>query len=255
METLSEQERWIIVNDKLLAISEKLIAQLEEVVNNLPTFRYFLGYLRKATSTLQGIQLLTKKGLFEEAQILTRTIFELRATFDCFLAMCHQDFKNAIQRVVDAMMLEKIKQLKSVNYHAGEIGEELINRDAWEQIENEISKRYSEKELYAIRKYGFSGKSVESRCSEAGHEVVYNLIYRNFSRNVHSSDYIEHIGDELVRPELFADYLESRNIAMLYAAHCSAYGVIAQINFLVKAPFNSELEEIGDEQSSLRGCS
>ena len=44
-----------------------------------------------------------------------------------------------------------------------------------------------------MRRFGFSGLSVEGRAKELGLNDLYNIVYRNFSRNVHGTDYMEHI--------------------------------------------------------------
>ncbi len=249
---MSNREEWLVVNGDLVEIGECLVGRLKGVAGKIPGMLVFLGYLRKATNTLSAVGLLCERGLFEQAAILVRSLFELRATFDCFLDMFRENPVSAVQRVVDAMMLEKIKQLESVGYHAGKPGEELIDREGWKRVKAEISERYSEAELRRMRRLGFTGLSVEERCKQVGHKEAYDIVYRNFSRNVHSSDYVEHIGEELLESRFVEEYLESRNCVMLYVAHTSAGWVMENVNSLLGGPMDGELQGVGRRQEALR---
>lgn len=77
---------WYGLNVQMLAIGRSLIDYLSAPDRKrLPPNAILAGFARKAVKTLEGIQLLAKNDAWEEAQVLTRVIFELRATFDCFL--------------------------------------------------------------------------------------------------------------------------------------------------------------------------
>ena len=249
---LGDEGEWLGVNDELVEVGERLIPQVEEMAGKVLGGRVFLVYLRKATNTLRGIQLLCKDGLLEQAEILVRSLFELRVTCDCFVEMFREDQARAMQRVMDALMVEKIKQLKAVDYHGGKPGEEMVHREAWTQREAEISGRYSPKELGAMRRHGFTGMSVEARCRRTGHKGTYDSVYRNFSRNVHSSDFVEHVATELLDHGLFKEYVKSRNCVMLFVAHASAGWVMENVNLLIGGTMNAELDEIARKQKKLR---
>ncbi len=49
------------------------------------------------------------KNLPEQAQVLVRVLFELRLDFYEFIRLCRIDSVAATRRLLDAMMLEKIK--------------------------------------------------------------------------------------------------------------------------------------------------
>lgn len=46
-----------------------------------------------------------------------------------------------------------------------------------------------------MRRHGFSGLSIEERAKQIGLSTEYNIVYRNFSRNIHNTDYMEHIAE------------------------------------------------------------
>lgn len=252
MRSSSSQDDWVVLNDKLARVGKVLIREMEGAKRTQPDYHILLGYLRKTTNTLRAVQLLIKESLFEQAQILARTLFELRVTFDCFIDMLRRDPRKACQRVIDAILAEKIKQLESVDYQSKLPEGFQINRKDFERIKAELNQRYTCDELRAIRKYGFTGLSIEARCRQTRHDEVYNIIYRNFSRNVHSSDYVEHIGADYLEDERFSDYLAARNVAMLHVAHVSAGGIIQEVNFILGGPMNDELDGIRKEEIGLR---
>src|SRR5262249_11327638 len=152
----------------------------------------------------------------------TRVLFELRATFDCFWQQLTTNPKLACQRVFDAMMLEKFKQIRVVNRpdfpKAGE-------RPSWEVAIKEIEGRYSEQDLKAIKKNGFTGMSVEERCRSTGLQPVYDIMYRNLSRNIHSTDFVEQIGEAALPEQDFNGYRRIRDYTVLYIANFSAGGI------------------------------
>jgi len=145
------------------------------------------AFLRKGAETFSVVNVLYANHLEEPAQSLIRILFELRINFDCFLNIAQSDAKNAVQRVADSMMLEKIKQARA----SGFIGIPNEIKELLEQNEKQIVSRYHENDLSRMRKHGFTGVPIEQRASMTGHEAAYNVVYRNFSRNIHSTDYVE----------------------------------------------------------------
>src|SRR5205823_58719 len=113
----------------------------------------------------------------------------LHINFECFLTLAQKNPKTTCQRVIDSMLLEKIKQMNSINW----AGAPAPLRLSMKMMENEIVSRYSEKDLNNLRKNGFTLVPLDQRANLAQLENQYNVIYRNFSRNVHSTDYLEHL--------------------------------------------------------------
>jgi len=186
-------EDWYALNDQLLVIGRKVVGHLSAPEQKqMPPNAILAGFARKAVKTLEGIQLLARNEAWEEAQVLTRVIFELRVTFDCFWDMLMDKPDDACYRVLAAMMLEKMKQIRSYPNERFQSG---VDRPSWDTLIAEISGRYSPSELESLKKNGFTGLSVEQRSQKAGHSHVYQIMYRNLSRNVHATDLVEQLGE------------------------------------------------------------
>lgn len=248
---MSEVPQWKALNWKLYKICDKICGCLALRIRGHEPKAFVdisYGFVLKATRTLQAVNILYDNNLNEQAQVLVRVLFELRLNFDCFLIMTKNDMRSACQRVVDGMMLEKIKHMRASGF-AG-VSEDL--RKLYDKAGREINVRYSEKELKRIAKHGFTGMSIEDRSRFTGHEEAYNIVYRSFSRNVHSTDYVEHSLDLV--PELKEGYVESRDVVSLYTAHFSAGGIAEFANFVFNCGFEHELDAIGIEQQKIKSA-
>ena len=93
------------------------------------------------------------------------------------------------RRYSAAAVLDKLKYLREVNFFEGAPALAAQNpRDKWEEMESEIRSHYTAAELKSMRRYGFSGKSVEARAEAIGLKSLYDNCYRIASRNVHMFD-------------------------------------------------------------------
>src|SRR5262245_23027288 len=106
----------------LISLCEKLCSRMQERVKVEGPHRITLGFFAKATRTLKAIGLLYEHNLNEEAQALVRIIFETHVNFFMFLLMMREDPEGTLYRLVDSMMLEKIKQQRESKF----IGLDLI---------------------------------------------------------------------------------------------------------------------------------
>jgi len=212
----------------------------------LPPNAVLVGFARKAIKTLEGIQLLAKNESWEEAQVLTRVIFELRATFDCFWDMWMAKPEDACRRVLDAMMLEKMKQIRS---YTNKDFQEGVGRPVWDTAIDEISSRYPAAELEAMKKNGFTGISVEARCQKAGHGHVYQIMYRNLSRNVHATDFVEQIGELVFDEAYLSRYRRVRNHTVLFIGNWSAGGIMIRTD--IDKQGKAEIRALQDKQKQL----
>jgi hypothetical protein len=205
---------------------------------------FILAFLTKAIQTLEAILLLQKNTLFHEAQVLIRVAFELCVTFDAFARLLGRNPRDACMRVLDCINLEKLKQQRASDFKGHDLAAGAPSPKEWEDIEREIASRHSEAELGAMRKYGFSGRSAEGRARDAGLADVYNVVYRNFSRNVHSVDLSELL--MLNDPSLLryhrADYFESRNGVTCDVASISAIEIAARVNVIFQLGFDRRLQ-------------
>ncbi len=239
---------WIAVNKDLASVGRRIVGYLTGADGKKhPQNNVLAGFSRKAANTLDAIQLLVDHKHWEEAQVLTRVLFELRATFACFWEMFTDDDVAATQRIFDCMMLDKFKQIRTVNRKDFD---DAVDRDSWETEIEGIESRYDPDDLERMKKHGFTGKSVEQRCRHANLAHVYEIIYRNFSRNVHSTDFIEQVGNSVFDDDpQYNDYLESRNTTMLYVANFSAGGVLVCTD--VCDMFAQEFAELKQRQKTL----
>jgi len=257
---MSSRQAWIDINKELQAVCEKMVARLsprgerDEVTSWEHVWEHIVvGFFKKGTRTLRATNILIEDGLWEQAQILARVLFELRVNVDCFVIMAADDDIAVCHRVLDSMMLEKIKQLEASNYAGLGMIPRGVTREDFNKKLKEIRARYSSSEIKKLRKYGFTGLSIENRAKLAGHEDAYQIVYRNFSRNVHSTDYVEHLGSPNTFGEDFhREYIDSRDIVTLYVAHFSAGGIAEFTNFALHCGMDAELDEIGHKQKKLR---
>jgi hypothetical protein len=220
---------------RLLRLTEDTAKSLRELRKPLVPDRILLALLGKAADTLRGVLVLQKHGLCHEAQSLARTLFELRLSFDAFAEMLHVDARSACIRVMDTVMLEKVKQARASQFKGLDLIPNAPTPEELEDTEKEIASRYSAGELKRFRQHGFSGVNVEQRAKRSGLSDEYNIAYRNFSRNVHSTDFTELFLQE--DPELIASdvdsYLDSRDAVCCEVAFISVAGIAIAVNDLV----------------------
>ncbi len=227
---MTETEReWLQLNQDLEGVCTRVLEGID-VQKSIPAevaARNLRGFLLKSTRTLSAVNLLMSERLYEQSEALTRVLFELRVTFDCFCQMLASVGGEANKRILHAMMLEKFRQLQAADFFPAI---EDVNRKDWEQAIDEIAAEYPPKELARMKRHGFTGLSMEQRARATGHLKAYNAVYRNFSRNIHSTDYVEHVGVGVLPEEGFSSYLHNRNIVIYHTAHVSAGGVAEAVN-------------------------
>lgn len=129
-------------------------------------------------------------------------------------------------------MLEKIKQARASDCP---IPGGLL------EIEKEISTRYSPEELKKLKQYGFTGMNVEHRARCSGLSDEYNIIYRNFSRYVHSTDFAELLLQQEYSGRILLDrtaHLENRDDVCCSIAFMSVASISAGVNYLAGLGLN-----------------
>lgn len=174
------------LNERLLRVSNRLALLLQRhEVAKTPPGKILIALFNKAVNTHRGIQFLKGEGLIEESWILLRVLLESHINLIYFVK---GEAKEITRRWLDAAMLDKLKYLKEVNFLEGTSAAVMINRAEWEEKEQEIVARYNKAELHAIRRYGFSGLSVEMRAEAIGVRSMYSNCYRIASRSIHTLD-------------------------------------------------------------------
>ena len=246
-ETLNILKQYLVILVKLQRKCRELQKALIDHPQNDPIKTILLSFLTKSNHSLDAIILLYKRSLLHEAQSLIRIIFELFVTFLAFEKMLRRNPQEAGMRVWDCVMLEKIKQQKASEFKGLDLIAGAPTPQDFLTQEREIAKRYSEPELKKIKRNGFSGLNVEQRAQQAGMSDYYNIVYRNFSRNVHSTDFMELTllhNPNMLGKLSFPDYTESRDFIGCEIAFISAAGIAATINDIFQLNFDRRLMNI-----------
>jgi hypothetical protein len=240
---------WIQLNRDARKVCKEACDRIARIEPRDSFVNLCAAFMSKGTDTLSAVNVLYAHRLEEPAQALIRILFELRINFDCFLQLAQEDPREAVQRVLDSMMLEKVKQARAARF-AGI--PELVQRRL-EQDEKDIAERYSPDVLSKIRKHGFTGLPIEQRASRTGHQVAYSIVYRNFSRNVHATDYVEsYLRNETYDADQDRSYRQSRDIAAHYTAHFSAVGMMEFVNHVFSLGLEREINELGQRQREIK---
>lgn len=243
-------ELWKELNHDALQLCREILNKLRTQGPNDIFAHIYGAFLHKAIETLAAVNVLYETSLEEQAQILVRVLFELRITFDCFLHMASKNTAaDACRRVIDSMMLEKIKQARASDF----VGIPSEVKQNLEKVEDEIKLRYSPEDVNRMRKHGFTGLPIEQRASMTGHEQAYSIVYRNFSRNVHSTDYVEnYLKTGIYKVDDWDEYRGHRDVAAHYTAHFAAVGMVAFANHVFHLGFEKELGELGKRQQLIK---
>jgi hypothetical protein len=220
---MKEKEKW----DKLLEMVMVICRVLLNTTSSAPhtgsaQIRILAAMFCKGFDTLRAIQLLYNADLPIQAQALIRILFEIRVDTEIFLRLCAKDPVEAGGRVLDAMMLQKISQQRQSNF----VGHDLVSGaptpEELLQAEKILIEKHGKDIAQKLRRNGFSGLSIEDRAKQVGLSGLYNIVYRNFSRNVHNTDYMEHLALQGVgKPERWNQYRDIRDhIALSTAISC-----------------------------------
>lgn len=240
---------WVGLNRDARRVCKEAAKRLTELQPRSPVVEICSAFLHKGVETLTAVNVLYAHRLEQPAQALVRILFEQRINFDCFVTMARDDERGTVTRVFDGMMLEKIKQARASDF-AG-MTQQL--QTALLESETKIASRYGAEDLSRLRKHGFTGLPVEQRATQTGHEDAYNIVYRNFSRNIHATDYVESfMKADLLAGSEGAEYRESRDIAAHYTAHFSAVGMTEIANTAFILGLDDELKTLGERQQQIK---
>jgi hypothetical protein len=223
---------WLQLNRRLSRTSETLCDLLKPQISTDPFACVCHSFLRRGARTLRAVNVLYEKELIEQAQALVRSLLENNVNFHWLMHLAESGRRQALQRYLDAMMLDWIRQARegqSVGFlDPGDQPEmERLTR-----TESEIKARYSAQDFEKLKRFGFTGVPFEQRAKEIGLEQLYCVVYRTFSRPVHSSDFAEQraITAE-ANLEKFSEILE--NIT-LCTAQFSVVGITTKVNDLFR---------------------
>jgi hypothetical protein len=164
------------LNARLLRVSNRLAIELQKhEVAKTPQGRIMVALFKKSVNTFRGIQRLKADRLIEESWILLRVLLEAHINLIYFFK---SDATEMTHRWADASRLEKLKYMKEVNFFEGTDLAHMGHREDWEKFETEVAMRYTPTELHAIRRYGYSGLSVQKRAEAVNLASMYVDCYR-----------------------------------------------------------------------------
>ncbi len=230
---MSDQDQWIRLLQEIIEISQTVTELLSRKARRRVEARFFNIFVLQSKQGLEAVRFLYINDLKEPAQVLVRAVLEYRINFDIFLSKFLHDPSDTMRTMLDAMMLEKIKQLKSVDFRAPG----APTQDQFLQTEKVIKSRRTPSEVRALRKYGFSGIPLEQRARQTGHINSDNVIFRNFSRNVHGSDYAEYLMRDLELSVVPREiYIGSRDSVSLSTSALCGVGILEPTLRLFSCP-------------------
>lgn len=191
-----------------------------------------LAFVRKIVRLIEAIKILIENDFAEEAQVLSRSLFESKITFDYFLILAEKNYDGVFDKIIDCMMLEKIKQLESLDYRICPKGKKSF----WLDRKKDIHNRYPNHVLKRMKSYGFTGISIEERSKATDNAELYDLFFRLSSRSVHSSDLAESIMPYLSSEESNTDYDASRFNMILEVMFICASSILEKANEWIGGP-------------------
>lgn len=191
-----DKRTWIDTLREIIDIAQVVTTDLSRKSRRHTEARFFNVFVLQAKHGLEAVTLLYASNLNEPAQVMVRALLECQINFDIFLPSFFRDPRDTMRRMLDAMMLEKIKQVEQTKFR----GFDLPDAERLRQTGERIAANYPPDEVKAMRRHGFSGIPVVERAKQTGHLDAYNVVYRNFSRNVHGSDYAEYFQRDLKLP-------------------------------------------------------
>jgi hypothetical protein len=182
---------WLQLNRRVFRASETLCDTLKPQISTNPFACVCHSFLRRGGRTLRAVNALFEKQLIEQAQALVRSLLENNVNFHWFIHLSESNRLEAMRLYLDAMMLDWIRQAsegRSVGF-LDPCDQHEIERLA--KTESEIRARYSSQDFQKMKKFGFTKLPFEQRARKIGLEQIYCVVYRTFSRPVHSSDFAE----------------------------------------------------------------
>ena len=231
------------------ALSEGLVARVGGDV----TARIAHALFQKGFDTYRAIAVLYAESLPIPAQVLVRVLLEVRIDLEIFLRLTAEDPQKAARRVIDAMMLDKVRQQRQSDFQGLELVDEAPTPEALLVLEEKLFGQYGDTAARDMRRHGFSGLSIEGRANELGLSDLYNVIYRNFSRNVHGTDYMEHFREQGMgaRGKL-AEYEDLRDHVALSTAIACLWEMACAVNNQFGYGLDERLKEIWKACASFR---
>jgi hypothetical protein len=192
---MEEPKKWDELLGALVEICEPLLERMSIVpIEHVPV-RIIDAMFLKSVDTLRAVRLLYSSGLPVQAQALIRILLEVRIDIELFMRACVSDPAAVARKVLDATMLQKISQQRQSNFIGLSSMPRAPSRERMLEDEKALVRQYGRETAEKMRRSGFSGLSIEERARQVDLSIEYNIVYRNFSRNIHNTNYMEHLAD------------------------------------------------------------
>jgi hypothetical protein len=108
--------------------------------------------------------------------------------------------------------------------------------------EKEIIAGYGKEPAKNMRQNGFTGLSIEERAKQVGLSIEYNVVYRNFSRNIHNADYMEHLAERgAIKKQRWHEYQDLRDHTALSTAIACTWRAASFVDWMLERTYFEQL--------------
>lgn len=198
----------------------------------------------KSIDLVDGIIQLHKESLDECGQALIRVLFETYLKYIHFVnLMTSTSQENASIFVIETIVLMKEKSTLEQDKTIAEGGfTELLGN-----LEHLHNKHH--KNLKKIKNYGFLLDSIENIARKYNKIHEYQIMYRNFSRNIHANDLVEYFRKQGYLDK--DDYIETRNTAAFDLVLRVFIEMMTHMNHIFTLKMSEEIQKIQEEYKAL----
>ena len=241
---MKDQNAWLELMAHIEPVCDLLTKELRSRVRDDVTARIVLALLQNGLDTYRAIAILYAASFSIQAQVLIRVLVEVRIDLQMFLRLSADNRRRTARRVIDAMMLEKIRQQRESDFRGLELVDGAPDPDTLLSLERNLVTEYGTSAARGMRRYGFSGLSVRDRAISLGLSDLYNVVYRNFSRNVHGTDYMEHFRAQGIATESgVPDFEDLRDHVALSTAITCLWQMASMANGQIQHGLDEELQK------------
>ena len=118
---MQDENEWQELMARLAPVCRDLTERLAARSEGDVTASIVYALFQKGFDTYRGIAVLYGESLTIQGQVLVRVLLEVRMDLDIFLRLSASDPQQAARRVVDSMMLEKVKQQRQSDFRGLEL--------------------------------------------------------------------------------------------------------------------------------------
>jgi len=243
---MTPEEKFITIQQVKSLCRVGLMGFISEHKPDPPTL-IFISFCEKAIDLVDGTIQLYKTNLAECAQALIRILFETNLKFIHFIALCKEKTpEDATRMVAECLVIlrEKDALAQDRSIESGNFTERLGGIDI-----DSVKKKYSQSDIKKIKKYGFPQTSIEDLARKYSKITEYNIMYRNFSRNVHANDTAEYIIKQDILLKDNYNYIEFRNEAAFGLTFRLFLEMMISMNEMLSLNMDQELKRLSEKYS------